>query len=40
MVSDHRAAGGLVVLSSHGDPGIAGDVLALSDFAPAPEAAS
>ena len=35
MVGDHRAAGGLVVLSSHGDPGVAGDVLALADFTPA-----
>jgi heme exporter protein A len=38
MVGDHRAGGGLVVLSSHGDPGVAGDLLALADFAPAPEA--
>jgi heme exporter protein A len=38
MVGDHRASGGLVVLSSHGDPGVAGDVLALADFIPAPEA--
>jgi heme exporter protein A len=35
MVGDHRAGGGLVVLSSHGDPGVAGDVLALADFTPA-----
>ena len=34
MVGDHRATGGVVVLSSHGDPGVAGDVLALADFAP------
>jgi heme exporter protein A len=38
MVGDHRAGGGLVVLSSHGDPGVHGEVLALADFAPAPEA--
>jgi heme exporter protein A len=35
MVGDHRAGGGLVVLSSHGDPGVVGDVLALADFTPA-----
>ena len=40
MVADHRASGGLIVLSSHGDPGVAGDVLALADFTPAREAAS
>jgi heme exporter protein A len=40
MVGDHRAAGGLVVLSSHGDPGVVGDVLALADFAPPPELAA
>jgi heme exporter protein A len=34
MVGDHRAGGGLVVLSSHGDPGVPGDILALADFAP------
>ncbi|HEU5320921.1 MAG TPA: ATP-binding cassette domain-containing protein, partial [Methylomirabilota bacterium] len=38
MVADHRATGGLVVLSSHGDPGVAGEVLALAEFAPSPEA--
>jgi hypothetical protein len=26
-----------VVLSSHGDPGVAGEVLSLADFAPPPE---
>jgi len=36
MVGDHRGSGGLVVLSSHGDPGVAGEVLALADFTPAP----
>ena len=40
IVGDHRAAGGLVVLSSHGDPGIVGNVLSLSDFTPAPAVAS
>ena len=40
MVVDHRASGGLVALSSHGDPGVAGDVLALADFTPARGAAS
>lgn len=40
IVADHRAAGGLVVLSSHGDPGVAGAALALGDFAPAPEVVS
>jgi heme exporter protein A len=40
MVGDHRAGGGLVVLSSHGDPGVAGEVLALADFTPAPETAA
>jgi heme exporter protein A len=34
MVQRHRANGGMVVLSSHGDPGVAGQVLALADFAP------
>jgi len=38
LVGDHRAGGGLVVLSSHGDPGVAGEVLALADFMPAPGA--
>jgi len=38
MVGDHRAGGGLVVLSSHGDPGVHGEVLALADCAPALEA--
>lgn len=38
MVGDHRASGGVVVLSSHGDPGVVGEVLALADFAPVPEA--
>jgi len=37
MVGDHRAGGGLVVLSSHGDPGVGGEVLALPDFAPPAE---
>jgi heme exporter protein A len=40
MVADHRAGGGLVVMSSHGDPGVAGDVLALADFTPAAETLS
>ncbi len=40
MVGDHRAGGGLVVLASHGDPGVAGDILALADFTPAPESVS
>jgi len=40
IVADHRTAGGLVVLSSHGDPGVAGAVLALGDFAPASEVVS
>jgi heme exporter protein A len=40
MVGDHRAGGGLAVLSSHGDPGVAGEVLQLADFAPPPELAS
>src|SRR5262249_18554746 len=40
MVGDHRAGGGLVVLSTHGDPGVAGDVLALADFSAAPESVS
>jgi heme exporter protein A len=34
MVQRHRANGGMIVLSSHGDPGVAGQVLALADFAP------
>jgi heme exporter protein A len=34
MVQRHRANGGMVVLSSHGDPGFAGRILALADFAP------
>ena len=38
MVGDHRTGGGLVVLSSHGDPGVHGDILALADFAPRVEA--
>jgi len=38
MVAEHRASGGVVVLSSHGDPGVVGDALALADFAPVPEA--
>lgn len=37
MVADHRAGGGLVVLASHGDPGVPGDALALAEFAPPPE---
>jgi heme exporter protein A len=40
MVGDHRAGGGLLVLSSHGDPGVAGEVLSLADFTPAPELSS
>lgn len=40
LVGDHRAGGGLVVLSSHGDPGVNGEVLALADFAPASAADS
>jgi len=40
MAGDHRAGGGLVVLSSHGDPGVHGEVLALADFAPPREAAA
>lgn len=40
MVADHRATGGLAVLSCHGDPGVAGEVLSLADFAPPPELAS
>jgi heme exporter protein A len=34
IVARHRAGGGMVVLSSHGDPGVDGQVLALADFAP------
>ncbi len=34
IVARHRAGGGMVVLSSHGDAGIAGRVVALADFAP------
>jgi len=34
MVGRHRDGGGMVVLSSHGDPGFAGQTLALADFAP------
>jgi heme exporter protein A len=34
MVRRHRANGGMVVLSTHGDPGVGGDVLALANFAP------
>jgi heme exporter protein A len=34
MVRRHRDGGGMVVLSSHGDPGVTGQVLALADFAP------
>lgn len=34
VLQRHRAAGGMVVLSSHADPVIAGQVLALADFAP------
>jgi heme exporter protein A len=38
VVQHHRANGGIVVLSSHGDPGVTGQLLALGDFAPrAPE---
>jgi len=37
VVVDHCAGGGLVVLSSHGDPGVGGEVLALPDFAPLAE---
>lgn len=33
-VQHHRADGGMVVLSSHGDPGVAGQILALADFTP------
>ncbi|MCI0430944.1 MAG: heme ABC exporter ATP-binding protein CcmA [Rhodospirillales bacterium] len=40
MVAEHRAGGGLVVLSSHGDPGVTGEVLALADFAPRLEGAA
>jgi len=40
MVGHHRAGGGLVVLSSHGDPGVQGEILALADFTPAPETAA
>ena len=40
MVGDHRAGGGLVVLSSHGDPGVQAEILALADFTPAPETAA
>jgi heme exporter protein A len=34
VVADHCAGGGLAVLSSHGDPGVAGDVLSLADYPP------
>jgi len=34
IVAEHCAGGGLVVLSSHGDPGVAGEVLSLSDYPP------
>jgi heme exporter protein A len=34
VVQRHRANGGIVVLSSHGDPGVTGEVLPLGDFAP------
>jgi len=36
VVAEHRDRGGMVVLSSHGDPGVPGDVLALAEFAPPP----
>ncbi len=34
MIQRHRTSGGMVVLSSHGDPGVTGQILALADFAP------
>jgi heme exporter protein A len=34
IVAEHCAGGGLAVLSSHGDPGVAGDVLSLADYPP------
>ena len=37
-VGEHRAGGGVVVLAAHGDPGVAGSVLALADYAPWAEA--
>jgi hypothetical protein len=36
IVADHCAGGGVAVLAVHGDPGVAGAVLALADFAPRP----
>ena len=40
MVGGHCDGGGLVVLSSHGDPGLDGKALALPDFTPPEEAAA
>jgi heme exporter protein A len=37
LVSQHRAAGGIAVLSSHGDLGVPGEALTLTDFAAPPE---
>jgi heme exporter protein A len=34
MIQRHCANGGMAVLSSHGDPGVTGRILALADFAP------
>jgi heme exporter protein A len=34
VVADHCAGGGLAVLSSHGDPGLAGAALSLADYPP------
>jgi heme exporter protein A len=34
IVGEHCAGGGLAVLSSHGDPGVAGEVLSLADYPP------
>lgn len=32
IVAEHRERGGMTVLSSHGDPGVSGDLLALARF--------
>jgi len=39
VVGEHRAGGGVVVLAAHGDPGVAGSILSLADYAPHSEVA-